>query len=270
VERFDMIYLFSDEGLRALRSLSLKETLFAFDFDGTLSKISSDRDGSSAASKTSGLLERLAKHATTAVISGRSVADLKQRLGFEASYLIGNHGIESNNVRAQTLMLQARKTCSEWKSQLGLVLAPGCTLEDKEFSLAIHYRESEDKTGAFRAVHQTIESLNPRPRIVRGKSVVNLLLEGAPHKGDALKDLMETTQLKSALYIGDDETDEDVFKTCGDSVMTVRVGHKRSSSARYFIERQSQINLLLEEILVSTAGRVEPTTRPDVERGQDS
>jgi trehalose-6-phosphatase len=55
--------------------------------------------------------------------------------------------------------------------------------------------------------------MEPAPRIVLGKSVINLIPAGAPHKGVALLELMVHLKIQCALYIGDDDTDEDVFRS---------------------------------------------------------
>ena len=65
-------------------------------------------------------------------------------------------------------------------------------------------------------------------------------------------DVLKRSDLKHVFYIGDDDTDEDVFslpETEGTNIMTVRVGRKASSHAGYFIDRQSEINKLLRLLI---------------------
>jgi trehalose 6-phosphate phosphatase len=61
--------------------------------------------------------------------------------------------------------------------------------------------------------------------------------------------LMLQTGIKSAFYIGDDDTDEDVFSLPNTRIFTVRVGRKVSSQAQYFISEQAEINPLLRTLL---------------------
>ena len=71
--------------------------------------------------------------------------------------------------------------------------AAGVSVEDKCYSMSLHFRRSA-KPGVGmprdRAVHRTLQ---PPPRVVAGKRVVNLLPADAPDKGDALRALIETT-----------------------------------------------------------------------------
>jgi len=64
-------------------------------------------------------------------------------------------------------------------------------------------------------------------------------------------DLIRRSEIKHVFYIGDDDTDEDVFNLEYNSgqIMTVRVGMKKSSRAKYFIKQQSEINQLLRTII---------------------
>jgi trehalose 6-phosphate phosphatase len=57
---------------------------------------------------------------------------------------------------------------------------------------------------------------------------------------------MMAARANNALYVGDDETDEDVFGLPDARVFTIRVGEKRSSRAHFFLKRQSEISRLLK------------------------
>jgi len=91
-----------------------------------------------------------------------------------------------------------------------------------------------------------IGELSPPPRIVLGKSVVNVMPPTASHKGTALLEYMRRLDCSLALYVGDDETDEDVFALHDHRILTVRVGRKKGSSARYFLKRQAEIAAVLQ------------------------
>ena len=254
--------LFAREGLMILESLSFTRTLYAFDFDGTLSKIVRVPGDATLSRTTESLLVELAGLAPVAVISGRSIDDLKPRLKFKPHFLVGNHGLEGLE-GGQGAMTRARSACLGWKKTLDKVDWPhGVEIEDKTYSLAIHFRRSRNKKTAKVLIRDSIEALSPSPRIIAGKSVLNLLPAGAPHKGIALMEIMKSAGFRNAFYIGDDDTDEDVFSLQDEGrLMTVRVGKKRSSNARYFIARQSEINRLLKELI--RHHRPEPTKTKD-------
>jgi trehalose-phosphatase len=95
---------------------------------------------------------------------------------------------------------------------LGRRLSPfkGVRIENKTFSVAVHYRRSREKKKARAAILEAAAALGPI-RVIGGKQVVNILPEGAPHKGIALERERHRLRRDTAIYVGDDETDEDVF-----------------------------------------------------------
>ena len=246
-----MINLFSKEGLVILESLSFTKTLYAFDFDGTLAKIVKVPSEAKMSQKTEELLRELSKMVPVAIISGRSVRDLQMRLNIRPEYLIGNHGLEGLGAKAGTL-IQAQKVCRPWVKFLkSIPLESGIEIEDKIYSLAVHYRRARNKTRAKKQIKEIVKALTPPPRVINGKSVFNLLPLTAPHKGAAILDLKKIAGLKHVFYIGDDDTDEDVFSLPYDEgqTMSVRVGKKKTSMARYFVESQSDVNKLLRLLI---------------------
>ena len=90
-----MTYLLSDEGHLALRALVNRSILYAFDFDGTLARISPDRDTVKLSRSIYEGLSELAKRIPCAIVSGRALTDLASRIEGAVPHLIGNHGLES-------------------------------------------------------------------------------------------------------------------------------------------------------------------------------
>ena len=175
---------------------------------------------------------------------------MKQRLLFQPQYLVGNNGLEGLGNKNGKLR-QAEEDCRAWKSNLEKIeFGAGVEIEDKTYSLAVHYRRSRNKKRVREQIRKSVATLSPLPRVITGKSVVNLLPVGAPHKGLAVLELMKKAETKHAFYIGDDDTDEDVFSLPnGHIVMATRVGEKKNSHAKYFIKRQSEINRLLKLLI---------------------
>ena len=243
--------LFSKTSLMVLESLSFTNTLYAFDFDGTLAKIVKTPSAARMTQVTEALLRQLGELAPIAIISGRSISDLKSRLLFRPRYLIGNHGLENLGNNEQSL-LKAKEMSESW---LKILKAPGfdagIEVEDKVYSLAIHYRRCKRKFVARAQIKERLELLDPAARVILGKYVVNIVPPGSPHKGIAILDLLRHSGMKHMFYIGDDVTDEDVFSLPYNTgqILAVRVGRKKNSSARYYIERQSEINRLLKLLI---------------------
>lgn len=247
-----MKYLFSNSGLRTLESLSFANTLYSFDFDGTLAPIVNEPDNARMSSRTEDLLSRLGEMVPTAVISGRSLADLKTRLPGSIRFAIGNHGLEG--IPGSVPLENARTQASRWLEQLTDMFAEdfsaqGIEIENKVYTIAIHYRKSRNKQRAHATIAKAIRTLDSFPRIIRGKLVYNLVTMENPHKGEALARLLPHARSKIALYIGDDDTDEDIFDLPDPRIATIRVGNRSISGAKYFIRRQDDIDSLLKRLI---------------------
>ena len=104
----------SAPGKRALDRLAGQaEALFAFDFDGTLARIVQDRHAAALTEPIRAALHAVAVAAPTAVISGRSLDDLRPRIEGISAHLIGNHGLEGLHT-SERVMHQAQECCRAW------------------------------------------------------------------------------------------------------------------------------------------------------------
>jgi trehalose 6-phosphate phosphatase len=160
--------------------------------------------------------------------------------------VLGSHGLESADEAGRF-----KQVVQSWKAPLKEALRdiPGVTIEDTHYSLAIHYRKSEKRRAAERAIRQAIARHAKDARVVGGKCVVNAIPPGAPHKGHALKRLRVQTRSQTALYVGDDLTDEDVFAlTPADRTLGIRVGRNASTRAAYYLRDQREVDLLLSHL----------------------
>jgi trehalose 6-phosphate phosphatase len=244
-----MKWIFSKEGLTVLRNLPCGRTLFAFDFDGTLTHIIKDPDQVRLPHATERLLEKVTKCGPLAIVTGRSVGDLRKRFPISQAILIGNHGAEENGRRG---MQKFRKICQRWHFQLSRQDLPaGVRIEDKGFSLSLHYRGVAKPLSTKRGLEKICRSLDPVARMIPGKAILSLLPPGAPNKGSALLKVMQKNRLEHLVYVGDDDTDEDVFAIDRPHWVSIRVGRRPKSKARFFLKNQSEIHRLLKEIVRS-------------------
>ena len=242
-----MRHILSPAQLPLLRRFSWSRVLLAFDFDGTLSPIVRDPAEARLRRRTRTLLGRLARLYPCAVISGRSRPDVVHRLAaIPLQAVSGNHGLEPSHayeryerlVRSWSVTLRPR-----------LARVQGVVLEDKRYSLAIHYRLARRPREAMARIRDAIAPLS-RVRVIGGKTVLNLIPEGAPHKGTALEAIRAQLGCDTAIYVGDDDTDEDVFLMAAHQFfLGVRVGRNRRSLAGYYLENQREVDALLEVLL---------------------
>jgi trehalose 6-phosphate phosphatase len=238
--------ILANANCEVLEEFASSNVLLAFDFDGTLAPIVSNPQSARMREQTRGLLAQLAKLYPVIVISGRAQPDALRRLrGVDVLEVVGNHGMEPRHGARRHIAHVGR-----WLPELKhLADFKGVMIEDKIYSLAIHYRHSREKKRARGAILEAVASLRD-VRIIGGKQVINIVPSDAPHKGIALERERDRLHCDTAIYVGDDETDEDVFTLDQPGqLLTIRVGSRRSSAAAYYIESQRAIDALLRSML---------------------
>jgi trehalose 6-phosphate phosphatase len=254
------------ENSEVLAQLAWSKVLLAFDFDGTLAPIVSDRAAAEMRERTAALFQSLCDLYPCAVISGRSHADVGARLGKAwVKYVVGNHGLEPG-----ALLEEFEEDTKRVRQLLELQLASlrGVELEDKRYSLAVHYRGARQKRETRQAILGAIGGLPVPARAIWGKLVVNVVPARAPNKGDALIELRNAEEADTAFYIGDDVTDEDVFILDQPGrLLTVRVGESRGSSAAYFVRGQRDIDRLLTRLISLRKANTAARDRRRIEDG---
>jgi trehalose 6-phosphate phosphatase len=232
-----------------LDDLAAGRALLAFDFDGTLAPIVSDRGAAEMRPETRGLFRALALLYPCAVISGRARADVAARLvRIPLFAVIGNHGAEAGH---GPLDRSRRARVLGWvrrlKRELG-VLA-GVDIEDKWFSIAVHYRHARPRAAVRSLVTRAASALEGA-RVFGGHAVVNVVPCEAPDKGSAIGELLRRAGPRPALYVGDDRTDEDVFRSPHVNI-GVRVGRTARSAAPWYVPSQMAVDDLLRALLAA-------------------
>ena len=246
-----MTDLFSNSGLTALKKFVTPDMLCLFDFDGTLAPLVAEPAAALLPHEVQHSLHRLQQLAKVGIVTGRSLADLSARLEFQPDYLVGNHGLEGLPGWEQRAA-EFAAICAAWRIALANRLSTidsGIQLEDKHYSLSLHYRHARHPEQAMQALLPLFAQLSPPPRVIAGKFVWSLLPPGASDKGRAVEALINLAQAPRTLYVGDDVTDEDVFILQRDDLMTVRVGHAAYSAAQFFIPDRKTILALLDQLL---------------------
>jgi trehalose 6-phosphate phosphatase len=226
---------FSPEAMAALRAALRLQPLLAFDFDGTLAPIVARPDDAKVSVLTARRLTLLSRKYTVAIITGRSVADVARRLHFRPQYIIGNHGAEDLQDARLPLWQEALVGLrSRIASQAGSLAAAGVQFEDKKFSVALHYRQAPDQARALQCIADLLDPLEPGLTTVGGKCVVDVVVAGAPDKGDAVAALVRRSAAGAAIFVGDDVNDEAVFEKAPAHWMTIRVGREPAQTRAVF------------------------------------
>jgi trehalose 6-phosphate phosphatase len=239
--------LFSEDGERALAAVMARRPLLAFDFDGTLAPIVDRPADAQVPAPIAVSLNALSLRLPVAVITGRAVSDVRTRLGFLPAYVLGNHGAEDPSGELAGGSLHRLAICRNALARQAPALgAAGITIEDKQFSLALHYRLAPDPAAAFALLQSLQPEWGEGLNVFHGKFVTNLAPDDAPDKADAVIALLARSGREAAVFLGDDLNDEPVFERADSHWLTVRVGRDGPpSKARFFLDDHAQVATLL-------------------------
>jgi trehalose 6-phosphate phosphatase len=241
--------ILSAEAGPVLDRVARERMLLAFDFDGTLAPLVDDRDAARMRDSTRVLLEEVARCYPCAVVSGRARPDVARRVdGVPLAAIVGNHGGEAGDGPVDPSL---RKAVAGWAEAARAALreVEGVEVEDKGLSLAIHYRRARSPRDAERAVTAAAGGL-AGARVFRGHAVVNVVPPDLQDKGMAVAAAAARAASGRALYVGDDTTDEDAFRSEVVAV-GVRVGRAPGSAARWYLASQAEVDGLLRALLAA-------------------
>ena len=215
------------EPLRALAEAS--RLLVASDFDGTLAPITAQPGSARLASAAAVALRDLAAqpHTTVAIISGRGLADLRSRCNeIPNAILVGSYGSECSETTVDELSEVARTRLQRVTEYLHSIAdgTPNFLVEAKPLAAALHYRGAHPRD-IYQAINRiALDSANWDEVHVRfGTQVVELGIVSAS-KGEALRQIRSRCDATAALFVGDDDTDEEAFAVLGETDLGVRIG----------------------------------------------
>lgn len=213
------------------------------DFDGTLVPIQTDPETVRITAARKRLLAKLARRFPTAVVTGRSLRDIQSRTNLPGIAWAGNHGLEVLQGRVLWRHPGAEQTVPILQEVLRtterrLNHIPGLRFDDKGLSASVHYR----RAGAGRApeILRILRDVVPtgpgRLKVTRGKMVFEIRPAVRWDKGKAVRCLqarLDPQRRATPVYLGDDRTDEDAFRALAGRGLTVCIGDRRPTAARY-------------------------------------
>ena len=188
------------------------------DFDGTISEIAPTPDAAVIHPRAAEALSRIVeRYALAAVLSGRAVRDVAERVGIGGATYVGNHGAESIDGGRLTVLAAAPDGIPRVLAHLRAAMgdAAGIVYEDKRFSASVHYRLAPDPADAERRLRRALDNAGgavqglDELRWFWGRMVLEIRPRSAVNKGDAIADLAERHALDALIFIGDDTTDVD-------------------------------------------------------------
>ncbi len=242
------------------------------DFDGTLAPIALTPESAELPRETRSFLEALAarpQKVKVAVISGRSLHDVRQKVGVPGIIYSGNHGFELEGPKmrfATSLMKEYARLMRKIERELERSVAriDGVRIENKGVSVSVHYRQvAIDRRGEVSAAAQ--EVLRPyaekgNVRVRGGKMVVEVVPGKGWDKGRIVLWLLSREVFAAdgrepaVFYFGDDETDEDAFAALHGKGVTVLVGERAATHANYYLRTPQDMVWVLRELLELSGG----------------
>lgn len=228
------------------------------DFDGTLVPIRPRPDQARLSPSRRRALRGLSRTMLVAVVSGRSLADLRRRLAVPGLACAGSHGLEIRFRRRRWLHPGCRNAARllpgverTVRARLGPV--PGLLVERKPCSSAFHFRMATPggRRRIGRAVRAAVEPLRGVLAPAPGKMVLEVRPALPWNKGDAVREILALAGMQGRhplLYIGDDRTDEDAFRAMGPDDVAVHVGRNRATCARYRLGSVAEVWELLARL----------------------
>jgi len=231
--------------------------LLLLDYDGTLVPFAALPHLASPDAALKQLIRRLCADERNIVvlISGRDHTTLQEWFGGETGLnMVAEHGAWIRPAGEDWGLF--RPVEADWKEtlrplfQMYVGRLPGSLLEEKDYSLAWHYRGADTELGEARA-KELVDDLtqytaNFDVQVLEGKKVVEIRNMGI-NKGEAATMLVQTHQPDVILSIGDDQTDEDVFRILPPEAVTIRVG-TLFSRARFSLLDHTAVRALLESL----------------------
>ncbi len=230
------------------------------DYDGTMTPIVEFPDLAVLAPDAKEALERAAAAMPVAVISGRDVEDVRDKVGVEGIYYAGSHGFD---VIAPDGSRSDQERAAEYTDALAaagdrvedvISSVSGAWVERKRFAVAIHYRQVSNRDVA--AVAECVSSVNDEfsdLRCTGGKKIFEFRPDFDWDKGKALVDLLRTLGLDGPdvvpFYIGDDLTDEDALRELVDRGIGIIVaGADHKTLAEYSLSDTAEVTRFLDEL----------------------
>jgi trehalose 6-phosphate synthase/phosphatase len=224
------------------------------DYDGTLVGFNGNIDKASPDKELYQILENLSADRANKVVivSGRRHQTLEEWFGHMDLDLIAEHGAwqKHNGEEWRSLPLLT----DVWKQEVKAVLdtytdrTPGSFIEDKSYSLVWHYRKVEEGLGELRANeiinHLKVTIADKGLQMMPGNKVIEFK-NIEVNKGKAVLTWLHGKHPDFMIALGDDHTDEDIFKALPAEAYTIKVG-SNISAARYYLRNFYEVRQLLK------------------------
>ncbi len=257
IERYDKLLTVTEQKEIVQAYKKAKHRTLLLDYDGTLSAfVSSPMHTKAAPSKT--LLQVLKAlidqpNTTLYIISGRTREALDEWFGHLPISLVAEHGfwVKQGDTWAQEdVSFRKHKQDVLRIMQSYAERTPGAVIEEKNFSVVWHYRNTPPELAYARnaSLRHDLRNLlsDSDIRVLGGSKIIEVKPHGT-NKGTVVSELLFENQSDFVLSVGDDDTDEDMFEVLPGSAYSIKVG-LGNTRARYQVASVSKVINLLKTL----------------------
>lgn len=236
--------------------INASKRMIFLDYDGTLVGFQSIPQQAKPDTELKRLLFKLVEDPknTVVIVSGRDRHTLENWLGDLRLHMIAAHGLWRREPDGEWIMTTTLD--NSWKAKVESVMQmytdrmPGALIEEKDYSLAFHYRQCEPdmvsvKLGEVRsALGSLIQSMSLS--IQEGNKVIEVK-DSRVDKGQSASAFVHNQNFDFILAVGDDYTDEDLFMAMPSNAHTVKIG-TGNTSAVFRLNSWKSMRSLLKEL----------------------
>ncbi len=235
-----------------------KKRLFLLDYDGTLVPFATTPEGAKPDTELLKLLGELNNNAKNEVvlISGRDKNTLGKWFGSLNTGMVAEHGVWMKAKGGDWGMMAGLS--NDWKDEARVIMKlavdriEGSLIEEKDYSLAWHYRKANPRISErhIREIANDLLNLtaNSNLKVLEGSKVVEVK-SASLNKGLTAQQWLSRENWDFVLAIGDDVTDEDLFKALPENAWSIKV-RPGVSAAKLSLDSPDEVRALLRELMV--------------------
>lgn len=233
-----------------------KKRIIFLDYDGTLVGFEPIPQRAKPDAELKAMLAELVEDPqnTIVIVSGRDHVTLENWLGDLKMNMVASHGLWHRGQDGK--WVRTAELDNSWKERVMSIMQmfvdrmPGALIEEKEYSLAFHYRQCEPnmvsvKLGEVRAaLSSAVQSMSLG--IQQGKKVLEVK-DGRIDKGQSAAAFLHDSDYDFILGVGDDHTDEDLFAVLPKEAYSIKIG-MGNTRAKFRLKSWKSMRALLREL----------------------